>query len=177
MDKIGIIIQARATSTRFPNKVFANLNGKPVIQHVIDNIDQLKLPTVVAIPNTPSNDILYGYINEQRIEVFRGKENDVLDRYYQCATKYKFDIIVRVCADTPLIRPKDISDNLMKFIIEQKKRMIYGNGSWVFTYDMLKEAHETQVHAESREHVVRSMFNSIDYVDDIERVEKILKHD
>lgn len=173
-NNIVIIVQARLTSTRFPNKVFANLKGKPVIQHVIDNVDELKLPIVIAIPDTPENDALETWVTNYGYEVFRGTENDVLARFYQCATINKADIIVRVCADTPLIRAKDISDNLMKYVIEGGKRMIYGNGSWVFSYKMLEEAFETQPHAESREHVVRSMFNSIDYHDDIERVGKLL---
>lgn len=172
-----IIVQARATSTRFPNKIFADLNGKPVIKHVLDNIGSriLGIPIIVAIPNTESNDVLHRWLLDNRYSVYRGTENDVLGRFYYASTLHDCDTIIRVCADTPLIRASDIMDNIKKFEEEDGERMIYGNGSWVFSKEMLKEAHETQRHAESREHVVRSMFNSIDYNDDIERVEKILK--
>lgn len=175
MDKAAIIIQARLTSSRFPNKVFAVLKNKPVIEWVIDSCEKLGLPVIFAIPNTRPNDELYHWLQSRGYEVFRGLENDVLDRFMKCALKYEVKTIIRVCADTPLINDVDILDNLTKFDIEKGKRMIYGNGSWVFSFDMLFNAWKTQLHAASRENVVRSMFNSIDYEDDISRVEKLCK--
>ena len=36
---------------------------------------------------------------------FRGKEKDVLSRYYYCAEKYKLKHIIRLTGDCPLIDP------------------------------------------------------------------------
>jgi spore coat polysaccharide biosynthesis protein SpsF len=44
---VGIVIQARMTSTRFPGKVTAILENKPVLQHVIDQCS--KMPFVDKI--------------------------------------------------------------------------------------------------------------------------------
>lgn len=169
--KTGIIVQARTSSRRFPNKIFARLNGKPVIEHVLDELKKLNVPLVVAIPDTKPNDILSDWLENHDYKLFRGKENDVLARFYLCAKWYKFDNIIRVCADTPMIKIKDVCENLSKFLIEKRSRLIYGNGSWVFTFEMLKDAQLNQCFAESREHVVRSMMNCVDYPDDIMRLE------
>ena len=36
--KINAIIQARCGSTRFPNKVFALIDGKPLLWHVVNRL-------------------------------------------------------------------------------------------------------------------------------------------
>ena len=99
-------------------------------------------------------------------------EHDVLDRFYKCAKKYGFDIIIRVNGENPMIQPFDILDNLDKFISE--KRFIYGNHSWVFNMDMLEDAKQNSPDAETREHVVRRFFNSVDYPEDLDRIEALL---
>lgn len=174
MDKVAVIVQARLTSRRFPNKVLANLKGRPLLDHMIENLSKLPFEVIFAIPDTPTNDVLETWLLDHNQKVFRGTENDVLARFYQCATLNKIKTIIRVCADTPLIRPQDVIRNYSQFVDELATRMIYGNGSWVFSYEMLEDAMKNQPHAESREHVVRSMFNAIDYPDDITRVEQMM---
>ena len=49
------------------------------------------------------------------VEIFRGSEEDVLDRYYQCAKKYAADIIIRITSDCPLIDPQLIDKCIADF--------------------------------------------------------------
>lgn len=144
------------------------------MQHIIDNLAPLQYEKIYAIPDSLSNDPLEEWLLQRGQKVFRGTEHDVLARYYQCAVINKIDVIIRVCADTVLIRASDIKLNLAKFLMENQARMIYGDGSWVFNIDQLEEAFATQPHAESREHVIRSMTNSIDYQEDLSRVENLI---
>jgi 3-deoxy-manno-octulosonate cytidylyltransferase (CMP-KDO synthetase) len=41
--KVGVIIQARMTSHRFPGKSMVLLNGKPVIQHVWERAKEIPI--------------------------------------------------------------------------------------------------------------------------------------
>lgn len=167
--RAGIIIQSRLTSKRFPNKVLANLKGKPVLAHVLERAKRLFLPLVVAIPENKSNDALADWLKENNYEVFRGKEHDVLDRFLQCARRYKFDIIIKINGESPFFDPLYVIENVNEFILT--KQFVYGNGSWVFSYNMLLEAWKTDNNAESRQEVVRHFFNSVDYESDIKRLE------
>jgi len=167
--RCGIIVQARLTSSRFPNKVLANLKGQPVLSHVLTRAKRLCLPLVVAIPFNKSNDALDEWLKEKGYEVFRGKEHDVLDRFLQCARKHKFDIIIKINGETPFFEPIDVIENVNNYLIT--KQFTYGNGSWIFSYNMLLEAWKTDNNAESRQEVVRHFFNSVDYESDIERLE------
>jgi len=167
--RCGIIVQARLTSSIFPNKVLANLKGKPVLGHVLERAKRLFLPLVVAIPINDSNDALAEWLKDRNYQVFRGKEHDVLDRFFQCARKHKFDIIIRLNGETPFIEPLYIIENVNEFILT--KKFIYGNGSWVFSFNMLREAWQNDPNAKTREQVVRRFFNSVDYPEDLVRLE------
>lgn len=113
--KIVAIIQARTTSTRLPNKVLMNISGKSMLWHVVNRVKQAKKVNeiVLAIPDTKKNDILEKFAIENKINYFRGSEENVLFRYYYAAKKFKAHIIVRITSDCPFIDPK-IIDKLVK---------------------------------------------------------------
>ena len=39
---INVFIQARMSSSRYPGKVLAPLNGMPLIKHLVDRVKRLK---------------------------------------------------------------------------------------------------------------------------------------
>lgn len=174
--KIGILIQARTTSTRFPNKVLAHFNGKPIIQRIIEELRVLELPIVVSMPLAHTNDALYDFIVMRQLAgVHRSKwENNVLCRFIEAAKIYEFDIIIRICADCPLIKSFDVTQMLSKFMKEGGKRMIWGMGCWIFTKEMLEEVENNSIHADDREHCgFHYMSKSVDFDDDLERLQNV----
>ena len=74
-------------------------------------IDQI----VLATSEDPCNDPLERYVAGLGYPVFRGSEDDVLDRYYQAAKKFKADSVVRISGDCPLIDPTIVDEVLTKF--------------------------------------------------------------
>ena len=71
---IAAIIQARMGSNRFPGKVLKDLNGKPVIQYIIENMEKLKSKGHIdeyyfAIPNTNENLELVEYLKTKNVNV------------------------------------------------------------------------------------------------------------
>ncbi len=171
--KTGIIIEARLTSIGFPNKVLANFRGTPILERIIDELIPLNLPIIVAIPITKSNDYLAEWLDERKIKLFRGFENDVLNRFFRCAKWNEFDTIIRVCADSPLINAFDLSKLLQQYENQEFPRMIWGMGFWIFSFQELEFANFNIHDAKSREHVVRYMTRTVDYPEDIERLENV----
>jgi len=172
--KIGVIIAARLTSNRFPNKVLAGFrkNGriKEVLLHVIDEVRKTNIPFVVAIPNTQENDLLEAWLIVRKSKCFRGYENDLIDRFYQCAKLNKFDVIIQLNGENPLISFHDIIFHLDRFLNEN--RFVYGDHVWVYDFNMLEYSWANIIDAANRQDVNRGFFNSIDYQADIERIEK-----
>jgi spore coat polysaccharide biosynthesis protein SpsF len=104
--KIIAIIQARMKSTRLPGKVLADIAGIPMLARIIARVTTTPdiAKVVIATTTGPEDDILASWVisNFGHHACFRGSENDVLDRYYQCANLYNADFIVRITADDPL---------------------------------------------------------------------------
>ena len=102
----AIIIQARVGSTRFPNKMTIPFhNGKGMLHFLLSRMVKAGLPApiILAIPDSPANDVLEEIGTQLNINVFRGSENDVLQRFIDAATLHKATRIIRVCADNPFL--------------------------------------------------------------------------
>jgi spore coat polysaccharide biosynthesis protein SpsF len=117
--KIVAILQARNGSQRLPGKVMMDILGKPMLWHIIKRLKKSKLTDEVVVATTTSkkDDLIVELAQSMHIGVFRGSEQDVLDRYYKTAVEYKADIIVRVTADCPLIDPR-IIDKVIEYFLE-----------------------------------------------------------
>ena len=108
------IIQARMSSTRLPGKVLADICGQPLIQRIIDRLRATPGIDLVVVATTtePSDDVIANWCVAHSLPVFRGSIEDVLDRFWQCAQRYKAEFIVRVTADDPLKDPEIIQHAL-----------------------------------------------------------------
>lgn len=87
--KASAIIQARVGSTRLPGKVMKLLSGRPVLWHVVNRVSKARFvkEAIVATTTEAEDDAIEDFCNTNRILVFRGSKEDVLDRYYRCAEK------------------------------------------------------------------------------------------
>lgn len=100
-----LILQARMLSDRLPGKILKPLLGRPMMSYEIENllklrgVDQL----VVATGTCKADDAVERFCEESGITCFRGSDNDVLDRFIQAARKHQADVVIRACADCPLM--------------------------------------------------------------------------
>lgn len=110
--RVIAIIQARMSSTRLPGKVLLDLEGRPVLERMIERVKRSKLvnETVVATTTDPTDDPIVVLCEQLGTPVFRGSLPDVLDRYYQCARQFEAEIVVRLTGDCPLIDPELIDE-------------------------------------------------------------------
>lgn len=117
---VNAIIQARCGSTRFPNKVFALIDGKPLLWHVVN---RLKYATkiddiIVATTVSEKDDKIEEWCKENNVHCFRGSEENVLNRYYSASEAFPSDYVLRITADDPFKEPKVIDAVITKLIEE-----------------------------------------------------------
>ena len=103
-------------SSRLPGKVLKPIAGRVLLDHVLDRLSLLEFPVkkVVATSDLAQDAAIVQHCLNKRVDVFRGSESDVLDRYYQCARHYSFDHVIRLTADNPFT---DIEE--LRRLIEQ----------------------------------------------------------
>lgn len=126
--KVIAIIQARLGSTRLPLKSLLNLRGAPVIDWVARRLLKASMLSgiIVAIPDTPLDEALAQHLEKSRFPWIKGPENDVLARYRMAADASGADLVVRVCADNPLIWWEAI-DRLVDFYINSNVDYAYNH--------------------------------------------------
>lgn len=109
------IIQARMGSTRLPGKVMLPLGGRYEVEHVIDRVRSATEidEVVVATSTKPADDIVEWCADRAGTTVFRGDEQNVLDRMYRAAMAVGADEVVRITADCPLVHP-DVVDAILR---------------------------------------------------------------
>ena len=110
--KIVCTIEARMTSSRLPGKVLKEIVGKPVLELMIERLKRVPSidEIVIATTDLPTDDPVEGLANRLNVGVFRGSEEDVLDRVLKAAQAYKADVIVETTGDCPLIDPQIVEN-------------------------------------------------------------------
>jgi spore coat polysaccharide biosynthesis protein SpsF len=166
------IIQARMGATRLPNKMLLHLNGYAVVEWVYYRVKQSKRVNqiIFALPDTKQNNILAWFLESIGATVFRGSENDLVDRYYQAAKNVSADEIVRVCADNPLICASEI-DRLINFFHQTSCDYAYnhipknnqypdGLGAEICKMELLEEIHINSRKTKHREHLFNYIWDN-----------------
>jgi spore coat polysaccharide biosynthesis protein SpsF len=112
------IIQARLGSTRLPGKVLLDLAGAPMLVRVVNRCRRARTldEVVVATTTRPGDDPIVDLCRARGWPCFRGREEDVLDRYYRAAREFQAEVIVRVTSDCPLIEPEIIDLTVQAFL-------------------------------------------------------------
>lgn len=169
---IVAIIQARVGSTRLPGKVLMDLNGQTVLERVHGRVASSKLvdKVVIATTTNPADDRIVELGRQKGMIVERGSENDVLDRYYQVAQKYRPDHIIRITSDCPLIDPLIIDQVIEQHLREQNdytsnafiESYPDGQDTEIFTFPVLKEAWSKAILPSQREHVTQYVTKNAD---------------
>ena len=147
--KILLITQARLGSSRFPNKILQEINGRTLLEIHLNRLIKSQYVTKFIVASTFENQIeIVKNISEINGFDFFRSTNNVLDRFYKCSKNYKVDYIVRVTSDCPLI-DSSLLDEVIRFTVENKldyganipeETFPDGQDIEVFKKDVLKEA-------------------------------------
>jgi spore coat polysaccharide biosynthesis protein SpsF len=159
-------------SSRFPGKVLAALGSRTMLRALLNRLARIAYvdELIVATSDARDDDAIAIACASAGVNTFRGSEGDVLQRYADAAEAYRLDVIIRVCADSPLTDPEGIA-KLMRIHAEGDTRFVsnrrptgwpIGTAADLMTYDALQEAADEAEQADHREHVVPFLFANAD---------------
>jgi spore coat polysaccharide biosynthesis protein SpsF len=154
-------------STRLPGKVLLELGERPAIALMTERLSHSRMISAMAVATSrlPQDDPIAALCATLSLPVYRGDEEDVLDRYAGAAEMLGADVVVRLTGDCPLICP-DVTDRVIRAFVEASPEVDYASNCLRRTYPRgldteviargsldraAREAHE----AADREHVTR----------------------
>ncbi len=119
--KVVATIEARMSSARLPGKVLKKIGKFPSLELQVKRmrksifIDEI----VIATTNNKADDSIENFCNKINCKVFRGSENNVMERILHAAQSESADIQVQITGDCPLI-DSEIIDDLIKLILSNQ---------------------------------------------------------
>ncbi|WKZ36517.1 MAG: NTP transferase domain-containing protein [Anaerolineales bacterium] len=161
---INLIIQARMSSSRFPGKVLAPVNGKPMISHVVERLNRAfnKSAIIIATSDETSDAPLALYGHSLGVTVFRGSLNDVFERFRVCLQENPCDWFFRVSADSPYLNSKILTtmasyvdDSLDLITNVQKRTFPHGHSLELLNAKTFCRIDPSRLSADDREHVTK----------------------
>ncbi|HXB41816.1 MAG TPA: glycosyltransferase family protein [Bacteroidia bacterium] len=199
-----LIIQARMGSTRLPGKVLMDINGKSILENLIERVSPAKTidKLVIATTTNSEDDAIENFCKERNLNYYRGSDWDVLGRFYNAALPFNPTNVIRVTSDCPLH-----SHKVIDFIVNEylKSGFDYfsnsnnepefledGFDTEVFSFKSLESACKEAKMLSEREHVtpyIKKHFNcgwkqynsayhyklSVDSRDDFKTIAKIFE--
>ena len=164
------IIQARLNSSRLPRKVLIKIAVKPMLWHVVNRVQKAKMidKVIVAIPKKEPE--LLEYCRENKWNVARGSNENVLKRYYYATLPFKPQLpnIVRITSDCPLIDPDIIDKVISQFMNGVDYVSNVGSGYpdgldvEVFSYATLERVYKLAKTKYDKEHVTSYIYTHPD---------------
>lgn len=159
--KTIVIIQARMGSSRLPGKILKPLGNVDVLTYSVERCKHIKgiNEVIVATSSLAQDDPIANWCEEHQIKHFRGSEDDVLDRYVQCAKQYNPDYIMRVTSDCPFL-DYEMASEIVSLMEKEHKDIVLLDGEpprglavELISYKSLLRIQEVGQEQRHREHV------------------------
>jgi spore coat polysaccharide biosynthesis protein SpsF len=163
MKKVTAIIQARLGSTRLPGKTLMKIEGESLLGHLVARVSASNYVSNIIIATTEHDrdDEILEFAKGRGLICFRGSEEDVLDRFYKAAVKFKVEHIVRITPDCPMLDPAVMDLVISTYVnsgydyVSNTISPTYPDGldTEVFSFDVLDKVWKEARLPSEREHV------------------------
>lgn len=170
MSRVGVVTQARMTSTRLPGKVLLTAAGRSFLDHHLDRLLAAGLDVYVATTSNEADDPIVERAHDRGLSVHRGSEDDVLSRFTGTIEEFSLDTVVRVTSDCPLIDGALVARAVESFLAEDDPWLYLSNGltrTWprgmdleVFSAQALLDADAAATDPVHREHVTPYLYTN-----------------
>lgn len=170
----GVIIAARMSSSRLPNKALLPFDNTTMIEFLIRRLLGTKYINciVLATSDKEEDNILEEIAKKHKIKSYRGDLDDVSLRYIEAANMFSIDNVIRVTGDCPFV-----SSELVEYCIEnintQKDFVLFSTKGYfptgldieIYKSKELEKAYiKNRLNIQNKEHVTQYFYeNSIEY--------------
>lgn len=152
-----------------PGKVLKMVAGEPMLGRIVNRAAQSNglNSVIVATSKNSADDMIEDFCKQRKIPYFRGSQENVLERYYQCAKQYQGDIIIRLTADNVFVDSVIIEEAIRYFQSKEQLDYLYyreglplGLAVEVFSMKALERTFLETKNLECQEHVTLYMYRN-----------------
>lgn len=104
--RFGIVVTSRADSSRVPGKAFRKINGRPVIEHLLQRCVATGLPVTLAVPSKDWEAFGRPSPSGSPVRGFAQDDDDPTARLANAAERHGYDAVIRVTHDKVFIEPE-----------------------------------------------------------------------
>ena len=161
IENLGLVA-VRLKSSRLKRKALLDIDGKPLIRRVYDNLlSSKKLDKVIMCTSIDEeDDELCEYFEKNNIPYFRGSRLNVIDRFLSCAEKYNISPknIIRLTGDNCFTSTEEMDrliehHNLKKADYSTLTNLPSGSNSEVISFECLKVLNDIVEDGDSSEYM------------------------
>ena len=168
-----VIIQARMSSSRLPEKVLLEFSkNKTILDVLIDRINLSKYvdKIVVATTHNTLDSYIIKHCQKSNYEYFIGDEENCLKRHYDCAKLYNPSSVSKIPSDVPFIDPVLIDKVIQVFnsgefdYVSNLHPPTYPDGMDVetFSFDALRKSNDEATEQLHMEHTTPYIWDNPD---------------
>jgi len=129
------MIQARMGSARLPGKISLPLGNSTILGMMIERCKRVRLArqTVVLTTAKCEDDHVLTLAKPYGVKVYRGSEDDLINRYLSAVLYYGTHVVVRLTGDCPFMDPGLIND-MLNLYLSNWPNMEYLTNCYTRTY-------------------------------------------
>lgn len=171
MAKLFVVIQARLSSTRLPQKVLLPLCNTTMLEVMLLRLKNFHENIIIATTNSGDEAPIIEIANIHELKYFQGETINVLDRFHAALTHHganEDDIVVRLTSDCPLIDERIVKETIDYF---ENNDFEYVNNTLiktfprgldceVFRFKTLTKAYQNATTDFEKEHVTTYIYNT-----------------
>lgn len=172
--KVGIITEARMTSSRLPGKHLLKIRESTIFEILINQLKKSTFANDIVLATTinKEDDELCDFAEGLGVSIYRGSEDNVLERVIGAAVTNKLDLIVEITADCPLIDPLLI-DLAVRIYLKGEydyvgntidRQFADGMDVQVYSTDFLRSTYSPMLKPAYLEHVTAHILDNPDFV-------------
>ncbi len=166
--RVGAIVLARLDSSRLPQKHLKQIQGKPVIEHIVERVQRAsELDSfLIATTDREVDKPLAELARKLGVPIFHGSTADVAGRFLGAMESARFDYGVRINGDNLFAVPSMIDrlvriarDGALDFVSNMAGRTYpYGMTVEIVRRDWYRRMYEQILSDEDREHVTSYLY-------------------
>lgn len=170
--RIDAVVQARTGSSRLPGKVLREIDGRPMLQLLLERLWLCRSIDRVAVVTSaePADDPIQRFCEHLEVPCLRGPLADVAARYRAALDVFGLDAFVRVTGDSPLLDPALVDRAVALFreggadVVTNVWPRSFPRGQSVEVVDAgaFRRAYAAMHRPEQREHVTRLFYETPD---------------